>query len=440
MREPLDVSVKRSPLGRCPDASAVVTFHPDPSQLGGSNDGESDRLESLTVRLLDEESSHPYHSAMKILSLDRFTYPTLYRHTGMPYPSLIMPLSTNSLAYVGLARPEGLQVLLSFHNDPIQKALVQLIGQESYDELVQATCYYTEGEYTAGNASRMLEKLYTLMFATIKKLSESLAKLSEESNTPMPLVTKLLAELSSLKRPLFTFEQAALQLQSEALFIVPFLNILGASPGSPILLSPDTFVWLGPGDYMLVEFLNTKSQSIADDLSPWASDTERGKEVYDLVLQSSHLTVCLPRHYVFEHDGYVGELKYKALNMNIHEFEALHNDDKLLSGVSMFDSYTIILKHGEKTVFSAYIHIVPVGNKAYNFETKDLGLLATADMYALLLRGVLQLHDDRVIAPSYWKLSGLASEDPIGLTPLGLATYGALSCVFLIVDNVPSTR
>lgn len=32
----------------------------------------------------------------------------------------------------------------------------------------------------------------------------------------MPLVTKLLAELSSLKRPLFTFEQAALQLQSES--------------------------------------------------------------------------------------------------------------------------------------------------------------------------------------------------------------------------------
>lgn len=440
MREPLDVSVKRGPLGRCLDVSAVATFHPDPSQLGESGGGERDRLENLTVRLLDEDSPHPYHSSMKILSLDCFTFPVLYRYTGTPYPSLIMPLSTHSLAYVGLARPEGLQALLSFHNDPIQKALARLIGQEWYDELVQVTCYYTEGEYIDENASRMLERLYTLMFATIRRLSESLAKLLEEGNRPMSLIAELLSDLSSLKRPLFTFEQAALQLQTEALFIVPFLNVLGASPGSPILLNPDTFVWLGPGDYMLVEFLGAKSQSIADNLSPWESDMKKSNELYNLVLQSSHLTVYLPRHYVFEHGEYMGELKYKALNMNIHEFEALHNNDKLLSGVSMFDSYALVLKHGEETIFLAHIHIVPVGNKAYNFEIKDLGLPANTDMYALLLRGVFQLHDDRVIAPSYWKLSGLASEDLIGLTPLGLATHGAISCVFLIVDNAPSTR
>ena len=440
MREPLNVSVEKSSLGRCPEMSVISTFHPDPSQLGELGDGENDRLASLTVRLLDGESSHPYRSVMRILSLDSFTRPALYRRTGTPYPSLIMPLSADSLAYVGLARPEGLQALLSFRNDPIQKALIQLIGEEQYNKLVQMTCYYTEGEYTSENASHMMGKLYALVFAAIKKLSESLAKLSEADITPIPLVTTLLEELSALKRPLFTFERAAMQLRSEALFIVPFLNVLGISPGSPILLSPYALFWLGPGDYLLLEFLSPESQSIVDNLLPWSSDKQRNNDLYDLVLQSTRLTVYLPRHYAFEYNGYAGELKYKALDMNIHEFEVLHNKNKLLSGASLFDSYTMTLKHDDKVAFSAHIHVVPVGNKAYNFEVRELGLPAGRDLYALLLRGICQLHDDKIIAPSYWRLTDLSPEDTIGLTPLGLATHGAISCVFLSLEDTLSSH
>lgn len=437
MREALDVHVKKSPLGRCLDTSAVSTFHPDPSQLGepAADSGGDDRFESLTVHLSDEGPSRPYRSVMKIVSLDHFTTPTLYRRTGVvPYPSLIMPLSSNSLAYVGLARPEGLQALLGFRNDPIQKAILELVGQKRYDELMQLICYYTEGEYSGKEALHMLEKLYTLMFDTIKKLSEGKTAL-------MPMITKLIEELSALKRPLFTFERAALQLKSEALLVVPFLNVLGVSPGSPILLNPDTLVWLGPGDYMLLEILETtESQSITDNLTVWKPDEQKNKDLFNLILQSSHLTTYLPRHYAFEYNGYSGELKYKSLDMNIHEFEALHNKNKLLSGVSMFDAYTMTLRNKDTVVFSAHIHIVPVGNKAYNFKVKELKPehQNSTNLYILLLRGVLQLGDDRIIAPSYWKLTDLAPDDTIGLTPLGLATHGAISCVLLTLDDAPS--
>lgn len=445
MREALDVILKKSRLGRCSDTSTVTTFHPDPSQLGKSDTSGDDRFESLTVHLTGKESSHPYQSIMKIVSLDYFTTPRLYSRTGtnvIPYPSLIMPLSSNSLAYIGLARPEGLQALLGFRTDPIQKAIIHLIGEKQYDDLVQLTCYYTEGEYSGNNASDILAKLYTLMFTAIKKLYESLAKLSEETKPPIPMVTKLIEELSSLKRPLFTFERAALQLKSEALFVVPFLNVLGVSPGSPILLNPDTFIWLGPGDYLVIEFLDpTKSQGIVDNLTLWESNEQNIRELYAMVLQSSQLTIYLPRYYAFEYHGYSGELKYKTIDMNIYDFEELHNKNKLINAISMFDSYTLTLKNQDVVVFSAHIHIVPVGNKAYNFKIKELEpqCQSSTALYALLLRGVFQLNDDRSIAPSYWRLTDLSQDDHISLTPLGLATPGAISCVFLTLDDYLST-
>ncbi|TNJ30128.1 hypothetical protein GMRT_11071 [Giardia muris] len=392
---------------------SIATYHPDPSALEGT-------IMGMQALRLDERLLTDFNCAFRIMviALNSFSQPLVYPGGPSKKPAIIIPLSSTS-AYVGFARPEALTMIFSTYNDPVQAELRKLLGEESYDSFVEELCAFTEAGYDDKAYQKPLEVLTEHMKRLLRVLGEKIETIEQT------IVPRLLEAIRALKRPLYTFEKVALDLGTAAALLLPFINTLGVSPGSPLLIAPDTFVWLGPGAYWLLTPSDTEDWPT---LSPFTVSFGDMLKLLDTCLP---LSLYLPRHYCYNRGDVSGELCYCRLDMDIYEFSTATGKQDFISDVSLFDRYELIIRTGEKITYKCLLVIIPVGMRSYTASMGALNFVEKSPVLLTLLSGIYSVSDVRVTAPAYQLLTEYREDDTLSAIPLGLSVMGNLSGILV---------
>lgn len=419
--------------GKCVDRPFGIDSTTSLAATLGSDRPSADQAgKKIALRTLDTASlkfGEDLRVRPTIVSIGSPTAPCLYRSAMQDAraPCFVVSL-TPSLCYLNFARAEGLQAAMSFQSGPLQMAIKGLVGEARYSAFLEDVCLFLEGDYGNAPPKRVVDALYAKVRAFVETLMERLSEAGAER-----AVADAVAALEAKQKVerLLSFEENALLLRDDNMFLTLFLDQLGCDAGQVAPIYDGTLVWFVAGNFLLLEPCASDDQG---QVAPGLTEYKHESIASLLAAAATPQSLFATRSTYLYADALEVVFRRRPLDCTLKEFCKLAQSEAgtVSEARPSFLTHEVFVRDtaNKNVIFEALLSTLPANGGSGSVKLRSLLHSGAKECLLCIHSGVYGLADKRLMTPAYYRVSDVREDMELQCGPMsGFFDKRAHSCL-----------